>query len=44
VIDYRRLNAVTVADTYPLPNIQELLEWLSQYACFGAADLKSGYW
>lgn len=25
VIDYRRLNALTVADRFPLPDIQELI-------------------
>lgn len=44
VIDYRRVNRVTRSDTYPLPDIPELLEWLSQSRYFGAIDLKSGYW
>lgn len=44
VVDYRRLNAVTRSDTYPIPDIPELLEWLSQFRYFGAIDLKSGYW
>ena len=29
VIDYRRVNRVTRSDTYPLPDIPALLEWLS---------------
>ena len=27
-----------------MPDIPELLEWLSQAKYFGAIDLKSGYW
>ena len=44
VIDYRRVNRVTREDSYPLPDIPELLEWFSQHTYFGAIDLKSGYW
>lgn len=44
VIDYRRVNSVTRSDSYPLPDINELLSWLSKYKYFGAVDLKSGYW
>ena len=44
VIDYRRLNAITVSDAYPLPDIPLTLEWLAQYKYMGAIDLKSGYW
>ena len=29
VIDYRKLNAVTETDTYPLPDIPQMLEWLA---------------
>ena len=44
VIDFRKVNAVTRSDTYPLPDIPELLEWFSSSRYFGAIDLKSGYW
>jgi hypothetical protein len=44
VIDYRKLNRVTREDSYPLPDIPELLEWFSTGVYFGAVDLKSGYW
>ena len=44
VIDYRKINRVTRSDTYPLPDIPALLEWLSHSRYFGAIDLKSGDW
>jgi hypothetical protein len=44
VIDYRRLNRITRGDTYPLPDISEMLDWFSTHEYFGALDLKSGYW
>ena len=44
VIDYRKVNKVTKGDTFPLPDIPQLLEWFASYRFFGAIDLKSGYW
>eukprot|EP00889_Picochlorum_renovo_P005491 jgi/Picre1/32521/NNA_007867.t1 len=42
-VDYRMLNQQTVKDSYPLPNIDELLDQLSGAKYFTALDLNSGY-
>ncbi len=43
-IDYRRLNAITVTESWPLPNILDILDRLNGFTWFSALDLKSGYW
>ena len=43
-IDYRRLNAVTRKDTFPLPRIDDLLDQLSGKTVFSTLDAKRGYW
>ena len=42
-IDYRKLNDVTVKDSYPLPKISDCLDALSGGKFFSAFDLRSGY-
>ncbi len=42
-VDYRKLKAVTCTDAYPLPNIQEILEFMAGPAVFTTLDLNSGY-
>ncbi|PRP74586.1 retrotransposable element protein [Planoprotostelium fungivorum] len=43
-VDYRRLNDVTVKSTYPLPLIDEMLDWIRSAKIFTALDLKDAYW
>ena len=43
-IDYRRLNAVTVKDSYPLPRIDDSLDALRGSKWFSTLNLQSGYW
>ena len=43
-IDFRRINAVTVADKYPLPRIAELLQSLHGTSVYSSVDLQSAYW
>jgi len=43
-IDFRRLNAETVQDSYPLPRIEDLLTELQGAKWFSAVDASAGYW
>jgi hypothetical protein len=41
---YRRLNAITVPDTYPIPRVDECIDSLGEAVDFTTLDCKSGYW
>lgn len=43
VVDYRRLNEITIDDKYPLPNIHDLFDKLGKSSYFSTLDLASGY-
>ena len=43
-IDYRRVNAVSRKDGYPVPDIQDALDNLRGAKWFATLDLLSGYW
>jgi hypothetical protein len=43
-VDYRKLNAITRKNSYPLPNIGELRERLSKAKILTSLDLREGYY
>lgn len=43
VVDFRKLNTVTTADKYPIPEITEVLSHLGGNKFFTVVDLKSGF-
>ena len=42
-IDFRKLNQLTVKDSYPIPNITDILDSLGDSKYFSTLDLKSGF-
>lgn len=42
-IDYRKLNAITIPDVYPLPRMDDILQDAKHTAFMSTIDLKSGY-
>ena len=43
-IDYRKLNAVTRPDPFPIPRIDDLLDGMSSAKFIATLDLARGYW
>ena len=43
-VDYRKINAATYHDAYPLPRIDATLDSLAGSTLFTTLDLASGYW
>ena len=43
-IDYRSLNAITIKDATPLPNISELRDRLGKAVVFSVGDCRDGFW
>ena len=43
-VDYRKLNAITKVDVFPLPRIDDSLDLLSGAKYFSSLDRTSGYW
>lgn len=43
VIDYRKLNSITIPDRYPIPETNEVLAHLGKNKYFSVIDLKSGF-
>ncbi|CAF3506519.1 unnamed protein product [Rotaria socialis] len=45
VVDYKRLNSITIKDSSPLPNMEDAIRKLGQgYSYFSKLDLKSGFY
>jgi hypothetical protein len=42
-VDFRKLNDITVGDSFPLPNIQEILDNVGKSKYFSALDCASGF-
>ena len=43
-VDYRRLNAVTRVDAYPMPRMDDILDQVGQAKYITTLDLAKGYW
>ena len=43
-VDYRRLNALSCVDAYPMPRIDDLIDLLGQCRYISTLDLTKGYW
>ena len=44
IFDYRKINAITVKDTFPLPRIDTIIEGAWNKVKFSVLDLCNGYW
>ncbi len=43
-VDYRKVNAVSKFDAYPMPRVDELLDRLGAARFYSTLDLSKGYW
>ena len=43
-VDYRRLNAVSPSDAYPMPRVDDLIDRLGGARYITTLDLSRGYW
>ncbi|CAF3360121.1 unnamed protein product [Rotaria sp. Silwood2] len=45
VVDYKRLNGITIKDSSPLPNMEDIIQKLEKrFSYFSKLDLKSGFY
>ena len=43
-MDYWRLNAISHADAYPMPRVDDMIDALGKAKCITTLDLARGYW
>ena len=43
-VDYRKVNAVTCKNAYPIPRVDDTLDTLSGSTWFSTNDLRTGSW
>lgn len=43
MVDFRKLNILTVGDAFPMPNINEILDQVGKATYFSCLDLASEY-
>ncbi len=43
-VDYSKLNDMVVKDSFPLPNIEEMVDELKEAKVLSVVDLASGFW
>ena len=43
-VDFRKINAITKKDAFPLPLIDQILDFLEEAQFYSSLDLAAGYW
>jgi len=43
-IDYRKLNSIAIADNYPFPRLDDIIDKLHDCEYFSTLDISSGFW
>ena len=43
IVDYRKLNNITIPDNYPLPNLEQAIQMVGGHKYYSKLDLPSGY-
>jgi predicted aspartyl protease len=43
-VDFRKLNSVTIGDSYPLPLVEDMIYKVKNASIYSGVDLASGYW
>ena len=43
-LDFRKLNDVTVGDSFPIPNVTDILDSLGKSKYFSTTDCANGFW